>query len=247
MFVRLASRSAQRDQDKPYEIPWQAFAALGAFAFVAEAFIVYSWRDGGEGLAAIEAFLSLCALVGATIAALYAYSQYREWVAEHHRAADIDMWIEIAERSDSPGVRLAKYSDEGDLPAEADFTVRGQAVVRVAVHVRDRFSLRNCTLNIVVPADYDISPMHSGGAHRVSPTVSMNARVNPHEDQYHGVRYTVWTGELSPRQYFTAAASLTVLDPGRAPFRLMAELSCTPATPAERDSMRFALLDAAVG
>jgi hypothetical protein len=93
-------------------------------------------------------------------------------------------------------------------------------------------------MNIVVPAHCDIKPMPPGGEHRLAPSVTANARVNPDGD--HGVRWTGWKGELSA--FSSTAITAQIRPASGAPFRLMVELSCTPAPAKESDGFRFALI-----
>jgi hypothetical protein len=217
---------------------------MGLTGVAGGVWIFYVWRDRDDGAAAVQSTIGLVALLAALAAAMYAYAQYREWAAEHHRSARITMWLEAAPRSDTGSSLLPNVSHEDELPSEPMFTMRdGSLMVGVAISVEDRFPLLNCTLNIVVPSDYDIQPVGGSGAHRVAEGVSRNGRVNPDVTQGYHVRYTVWTGELSPRQHFRTAVKVTRLDQNRVePFRLMAELSCTPAPASERDQFRFALI-----
>jgi hypothetical protein len=228
------------DADAPFSLPPAVWWVLAALAAVFGGAIVYAWRVVGDGLGALTAGVSLMALVAASAAVLYAYPEYREWRAEHHRAADFDLWIEIAPDTGNPGTRLEAVRHESDLPVKPMLILEGDiAIVRACVEVRDRFPLRNCIVNIVVPSDYGIDPVQTGNT-RPYPTVTENARVNP--TGHHGCRFTVLQGDFSPKGHITSVASIRDLTGSGAPFRLMVELSCTPAPRSESDRYRFALI-----
>jgi len=233
-----------RDADAPYDVPAAVWIVLVVILISLGALTFYAWRVQGDGLAALEATVSLIGLGAAFAFGLYAYAQFREWAAENHRFAYIDLWIEIANDEHKPGVRLPAVTHENELPDEPMFTLAGtEAVVRAVVHVKDRFPLRNCTLNVVVPDSWSIHPLRETANHRTAGTVTPNARVNPNANEQHGVRFTIWSGDLSPRQYFAVQVRISEGHlRHKGPFRLMMELSSTPTTESESDSFRFALL-----
>jgi hypothetical protein len=74
---------------------------------------------------------------------MYAYAQYREWAAEHHRFGDFDIWLEVNDTTGAPGIRLPAVPHESGLPDDPMYRCqRVGAIVRVVVDVRDRFPLK---------------------------------------------------------------------------------------------------------
>jgi hypothetical protein len=224
-------------------MPW-AWAWWTAVAFVAGSLLVvlvFAWadQDPRPHVEAVAGLIGLVALVAGGAAVLLAAPQYREWAAEYRRYADFDLWIELAQVPDAPGTALDAICSETDLPDRPMFVLQNEtAIVRACVHVKDRFPLRNTTINIVVPTDCNIDAWSTTGKHVNALTVTANERVNPNDT--HGVRWTSFSGDLSPRGYTAITAELRPLTD--APFRLMAELSCTPAPAAEAEGFRFALI-----
>lgn len=158
---------------------WIGLVAIGVALF---ALVIVAWdaQLPKEHVGAVGALIALVALLAAGAAVLLAWPEYAEWRAEHHRVANFDLWIEIAQDADHPGQRVDAVSHEDRLPDKPTFALQGDgAVIRACIGVRDRFPLRNCVLNIVVPSDCTIEPMGEGGRHRLAPAVASNSRVNP--------------------------------------------------------------------
>lgn len=211
-----------------------ALAGLGLAAWLAQ--------EPRNHIGAVQVLIGLFALGAASWAAIYAIPELREWRLEHHRYAGVDLWIDFAQDEEHPGARLDEVKDEKALPSEPMARLNGgSAIVRACVHVLDRFALRDCVLNIVVPATWKIEPLGASDRHRLYPTVTPNSRVNPTGD--HGCRFTVLTGDFAPKSHFTAVARIWPADGDVSePIRLMVELDCTPALATDADRYRFALL-----
>lgn len=236
--------SKNRDSDGPYAIPRAAWITIVVMGVGLTALIIYAWTVQDDGLGAIESAISLAALIGAFVAGIYAYAQYREWAAEHHRFADYELFIQVSHSEDVPAKALDAIRHEDALPSEPMFILKNDsAIVRAVVSVHDRFPLRDCVLNVVVPADWDVQPLRESSTHYSAGTVTPQPRVNPDAAQDHGVRYTCLTRDLGPKGHHAAQVSIRRLDASNTdPFRLMVELNSTPAAQSEADSFCFALL-----
>jgi hypothetical protein len=228
---------------RAHSIPpwWWISLAAGGLTLLLVLVLAWSNSDPSEDVGAMAALIALVASIAAAAAALKVLPQYEEWADEHLRYPEFEFWLEIGQDQDHPGESMREIGDESELPAEPMFALdNDSAIVRACVKVIDRFPLRDCVVNVVVPSEWTINTVEAVTPHRVYPAVTANARVNPSGD--HGCRFTVLKDDFSPNSHFTAVATIHPPTGVVEPVRVMAELTCTPAPESDTERFRFALV-----
>ena len=137
--------------------------------------------------------ISTFTLVAAVLAAMYAFPAYADWARESRRRPSVKLWLAVGlDDPDSLPEVVTKENERREIEAQS-------FVVRVAVDNRKgSASLRNATLNIMVPASCAIrSKDDPGKGHYVAEYPAESDHLGTKENPQ-AARYSVVERDFGP-------------------------------------------------
>lgn len=210
---------------------------VGAATLALVSLLVCAWlgQEPRDNVGAVEALVGIIALAGAAI-------PVRQWYIDNHRKPKVRLWLEASPEADAPGDEIHSTTIEECIRTRApDYVMtRRSFILRACIHNQDPYPLRDCVVNIVVPAFCKIEALpEDSDQHRLAPYVSHQPRINL--DGEDASRFTAWAGDVNAETHQGVLARITAPTGRTAPYIAMVELSGTPM-PRENARFQFALI-----